>query len=487
MHAPVGAARVAQPLTGAVGEHLVDVHVMRRPGPRLVDVHDELVAQPARQHLIRGGDDGGRDIACQPPEGHIRLGRAFLDEHGGRHQIGGHAQPADGKVLDRPDGLDAVIGLGRNRLLAQRVALDAEGHGVATPTANRQSCQSQSQSSIYNFPMIPAFFDSVLDLIVKTSTELPPDVRAAMRVAMDGEPEGTRSAQALKIIATNIDLAANNEGAICQDTGMPTFEVTGAGGRQPDLDEAAGAPGRRRGNPPRQAAPQLGRFHHRRELRRQPRPRHANRPLPSVGAGRRDRGEADSEGRRLREHERPVLAAGGTAASGTRRPQPGRRAQVHSPRRVAGAGQGLRARSRRRLHRRRPDVGLHRGEAAAVPHAGRRERRRAAGRTGSRRDAHREHARRRHDGLRRRRLAHRLQGRRAQPAARELLRVGRVRLLGVQAAWRGARRANGRDQAVALSRPGLTGDPDDRPGRLPANRPRSPADARPWTRRPSDR
>jgi fumarate hydratase class I len=73
--------------------------------------------------------------------------------------------------------------------------------------------------------MIPAFFDSVLDLIVKTSTELPPDVRAAMANAMSSEPDGTRSAQALKIIATNIDLASNNEGAICQDTGMPTFEV----------------------------------------------------------------------------------------------------------------------------------------------------------------------------------------------------------------------------------------------------------------------
>ncbi len=73
--------------------------------------------------------------------------------------------------------------------------------------------------------MIPAFFDSVLDLIVKTSTELPPDVRAAMSTAMGAEPKGTRSAQALKIIATNIDLAANNEGAICQDTGMPTFEI----------------------------------------------------------------------------------------------------------------------------------------------------------------------------------------------------------------------------------------------------------------------
>ena len=73
--------------------------------------------------------------------------------------------------------------------------------------------------------MLPSFFTSVLDLIVKTSTELPPDVRAAMRLAREQEPAGTRSAQALTIIAQNIDLAVDNEGAICQDTGMPTFEV----------------------------------------------------------------------------------------------------------------------------------------------------------------------------------------------------------------------------------------------------------------------
>ena len=69
------------------------------------------------------------------------------------------------------------------------------------------------------------FFDSVLALIVRTSTDLPPDVRAAMKVAMAEEPGGTRSAQALSIIAQNIDQAADCEGAICQDTGMPTFEV----------------------------------------------------------------------------------------------------------------------------------------------------------------------------------------------------------------------------------------------------------------------
>ena len=73
--------------------------------------------------------------------------------------------------------------------------------------------------------MLPEFFESVVSLIVKTSTDLPPDVRAAMKVAMGQESPSTQSGQALTIIAQNIDLAESCEGAICQDTGMPTFEV----------------------------------------------------------------------------------------------------------------------------------------------------------------------------------------------------------------------------------------------------------------------
>src|ERR1700730_3364288 len=73
--------------------------------------------------------------------------------------------------------------------------------------------------------MLPSFFDSVVQLIVRTSTDLPPDVRAAMKMARSSEPEGTRASQALTIIAQNIDLAVDGEGAICQDTGMPTFEI----------------------------------------------------------------------------------------------------------------------------------------------------------------------------------------------------------------------------------------------------------------------
>jgi fumarate hydratase class I len=73
--------------------------------------------------------------------------------------------------------------------------------------------------------MLPAFFESVLDLIVRTSTDLPPDVRVAMKGAMSAEPAASRSSWALAIIAENIGQAAADQGAICQDTGMPTFEV----------------------------------------------------------------------------------------------------------------------------------------------------------------------------------------------------------------------------------------------------------------------
>src|ERR1051325_5909263 len=67
--------------------------------------------------------------------------------------------------------------------------------------------------------------DSLVELIRQTSPNLPPDVRAAMGVAIAGETPGTQSSQALNIIASNIDMAATDEGPICQDTGMPTFMI----------------------------------------------------------------------------------------------------------------------------------------------------------------------------------------------------------------------------------------------------------------------
>jgi fumarate hydratase class I len=66
---------------------------------------------------------------------------------------------------------------------------------------------------------------SLLELITQTSTNLPPDVRAAMSLAGSKETPATQASQALSIILGNIDMACDDAGPICQDTGMPTFFV----------------------------------------------------------------------------------------------------------------------------------------------------------------------------------------------------------------------------------------------------------------------
>ena len=80
---------------------------------------------------------------------------------------------------------------------------------------------------------------SLLELITQTSTNLPPDVRAAMALTAGTETPGTQSSQALGIILSNIDMANDDEGPICQDTGMPTFLVhTPVGVNQMEIQRA---------------------------------------------------------------------------------------------------------------------------------------------------------------------------------------------------------------------------------------------------------
>lgn len=69
------------------------------------------------------------------------------------------------------------------------------------------------------------FTKSLVTLITETASNLPPDVRRAIRRAMETETPGTQSALALRMIASNVDMACDDALPICQDTGMPTFEV----------------------------------------------------------------------------------------------------------------------------------------------------------------------------------------------------------------------------------------------------------------------
>ena len=77
----------------------------------------------------------------------------------------------------------------------------------------------------YSDTAMDSFKDSIIELITQTSTNLPPDVRRAMAGAVETEAAGTQSSSALAVIGTNIDMASECEGPICQDTGWPTFEI----------------------------------------------------------------------------------------------------------------------------------------------------------------------------------------------------------------------------------------------------------------------
>ena len=70
-----------------------------------------------------------------------------------------------------------------------------------------------------------ALLESLTELVTETSVNLPPDVRRALAGAMTKEQPGTQSSLALDTIAINVDMACDGRAPICQDTGMPTFEV----------------------------------------------------------------------------------------------------------------------------------------------------------------------------------------------------------------------------------------------------------------------
>ena len=194
--------------------------------------------------------------------------------------------------------------------------------------------------------------NSLLELITQTSTNLPPDVRAAMAMVAEAETPGTQSSQALDIIASNIDMASDDEGPICQDTGMPTFVVhTPVGVNQIAIRKAireAVAEATRRGKLRPNSVDSLTGKNSGNNLG-------VETPVIHFEQWEEDEIEV-----------KLILKGGGCENKNIqysvpcdarpprpRRPQPGGRTQVHPARGVAGAGTGLRAGRARRVHRQR--------------------------------------------------------------------------------------------------------------------------------------
>jgi fumarate hydratase class I len=67
--------------------------------------------------------------------------------------------------------------------------------------------------------------DSLLELIRRTSTEIPDDVHEAILGSLEREKQGTIAESAMKIIDQNIALARTKSQPICQDTGSILFFV----------------------------------------------------------------------------------------------------------------------------------------------------------------------------------------------------------------------------------------------------------------------
>src|SRR3954471_20148881 len=67
--------------------------------------------------------------------------------------------------------------------------------------------------------------DSLLELIRRTSAEIPADVQEAILASLENEKKGTIAESALKIIERNIELAKQKSQPICQDTGSIIFYV----------------------------------------------------------------------------------------------------------------------------------------------------------------------------------------------------------------------------------------------------------------------
>jgi fumarate hydratase class I len=67
--------------------------------------------------------------------------------------------------------------------------------------------------------------EPILELIRLAATDLPPDVEAALRRAVEQEQPGSAARGALETILKNVELSRANATPICQDTGTPIFYV----------------------------------------------------------------------------------------------------------------------------------------------------------------------------------------------------------------------------------------------------------------------
>ena len=80
MNRLLGAEFAAEQLVGAVGDHLVEVHVGLGAGAGLPDHQRKVIVELALDHLARGADDGAGAARIEQAEFAVGLGGGEFDD-----------------------------------------------------------------------------------------------------------------------------------------------------------------------------------------------------------------------------------------------------------------------------------------------------------------------------------------------------------------------------------------------------------------------
>jgi fumarate hydratase class I len=101
----------------------------------------------------------------------------------------------------------------------------AEADPPVETTPPRAPLWLTSITRAFSLPSMNTLQDSLLELVRRTSAEIPDDVHRAILGSLEQEKKGTIAESAMKIIDQNIALARNKSQPICQDTGSIIFYV----------------------------------------------------------------------------------------------------------------------------------------------------------------------------------------------------------------------------------------------------------------------
>ncbi len=113
--------------------------------------------------------------------------------------------------------------------VAKKAKKKATKKKVATSSAKKKTTKKVAPKSVSLSFDAKAngkeLFDSILELIRKTSAEIPSDVQKVILEALDREEKNTTAEYAMGIIKANIELAKKKSQPLCQDTGTILFFV----------------------------------------------------------------------------------------------------------------------------------------------------------------------------------------------------------------------------------------------------------------------